>query len=532
MSNYLGKNEEATPQAVPPRNRRRLWLATGAAGLAGVVGLGAIGGAAVAGTPSLAALNWANAQSILTGDGTSPEGGHKDDKGHKGKGHEGKGHDGKGDWRGQNGQGQNGRSQNGQGQNTQGQNGRGQNAQGQNTQGQQATAVPCNRDALFAAINQANARQGGTLRLAAECTYELRAATGANALPPITSRITILGERSIIERAYSSTNAGTSLFRFFEVANGGHLTLRDVTLRNGMVSGAERGGAIAVRAGGEAVIENSTLTGNSALGATGTGGAVENAGITTLRNTKLALNNAASGGGALRSTGVLVVEKSLFEANKSVAPVTTSANHGGGAIESTGTATIRDTRFLGNESGGNGGALHTRGGAADIANSQFTANTAAASGGAIANEGGTQLRLREVTLLENTAAAVAGANRGGGGIFNGTESTVTALSGVQLTGNSASLGVGGGVSNLGDLAMSGGVFTGNQAGTTGGGIHNGATGEVTLLGTNVTLNQARIAGGGIHHLAAAGAATIDLQSRVTGNNSTNCAGRAIPNCQG
>jgi predicted outer membrane repeat protein len=392
--------------------------------------------------------------------------------------------------------------------------------------------VPCNPDALFAAINQANARQGGTLRLAPQCTYDLRSATGANALPPITSRITILGERSVIERAYGLPNAGTSLFRLFQVDNGGHLTLRDVTLRNGLVSAANRGGAILVQAGGEAVIENSTLTGNGAVGAAGTGGAVENAGTTTLRNTRLTLNQAAVGGGAVRSTGTLVVEESLFEANKSVAPVTGSATRGGGALESTGTATIREARFLGNESGGNGGALHAAGGSVEISESQFTANTAASSGGAIANEGGAQLRLREVTLLENTAVTVAGSTRGGGGIYNGPESTVTALSGVRLTGNSAHLGVGGGVANLGSLAVNGGEFTGNQAATTGGGIHNGPTGVVTLVGTNITLNQARSAGGGIHHLAPAESATVDLQSRVVGNNSTNCGGRAIRNCQG
>ncbi|WBB80187.1 hypothetical protein O7606_02015 [Micromonospora sp. WMMD882] len=510
MSNYLRKNDEAAPGAAPPRNRHRLWLATGAAGLASVVGLGAIGVVAATGAPRLTGLSWAGAQSVLTGDGTAPGGKHPEAGGQEGTpGDSRKGRPGE---KGEHGE-------------------HGQHGRGPGQPVEPTIPVPCNRDALFSAVTEANYRQyATTLHLAEGCTYDLRAATNGDALPPVTVRLTIIGKHSTIERAYGTPN--TTQFRLFHVANGGQLTLKGVTLRNGLVSGP--GGAVLVDAGGEAAIEHSTLTANAAVGLTGTGGAIQNNGITTLRHTRLTLNNAAISGGAVNNTGALLVEKSQFEANKSAAPVVLLVTPGGGAVRSTGTAVIRESRFLGNESGGNGGGLQVAGGVADVEKSEFALNTAAFSGGAIAVEGGALVRARKIKLVENTAVAATllGFTRGGGGIYNAANGTVN-LAGGKLVGNSAGVGNGGGILNLGALSVHDSHLAENQATLTGGGLYNGTAGVASLVRTTITLNQALVNGGGIFNAnGTANSVTLDVRSRVVENNPDNCAGTAITNCQG
>jgi polygalacturonase len=73
--------------------------------------------------------------------------------------------------------------------------------------------VRCNEQALKKAIKKANDHGGGTLSLARRCTYTITTPDNAgNALPVITSKITIYGNGSTIQR--SSTTA----FRIFQSA--------------------------------------------------------------------------------------------------------------------------------------------------------------------------------------------------------------------------------------------------------------------------------------------------------------------------
>ena len=65
--------------------------------------------------------------------------------------------------------------------------------------------VACHAGALVAAIHSANAGAADTLVLATDCTYTLRAVDnnnkGPNGLPVITSAMTIVGNRAVIERS-------------------------------------------------------------------------------------------------------------------------------------------------------------------------------------------------------------------------------------------------------------------------------------------------------------------------------------------
>ncbi len=148
--------------------------------------------------------------------------------------------------------------------------------------------------ALVKAINQANASPGAdTVALGKRCTYTLTAVNnnwyGPNGLPAIASNITIDGDGATIARGQTSSVPPFRLF--FVGANpsnadtldyvspgSGSLTLRDVTLTGGLAQGGDAiaggggagmGGAIFSQ--GHLAIDQTTLTGNEAVGGTSGG---------------------------------------------------------------------------------------------------------------------------------------------------------------------------------------------------------------------------------------------------------------------
>ncbi len=100
------------------------------------------------------------------------------------------------------------------------------------------TPVPCDTDALIAAITLANARGGATLDLAKDCTYLLTADLGGAGLPAITTPITLNGgKHTTIERA-----AAVDPFRILIVEAGGDLTLNHLTITGGETETFDDGG--------------------------------------------------------------------------------------------------------------------------------------------------------------------------------------------------------------------------------------------------------------------------------------------------
>ncbi len=144
----------------------------------------------------------------------------------------------------------------------------------------------CNASDLIAAINTANgASAADTITLLAGCTYSFSAANnywyGPNALPPISSTITIEGNGAVLQ------NTNTTRLRFFYVGadaastrtpgyntpGAGWLTLRNLTLLGGLAKGGDApgggggagmGGAIFNQ--GTLMLEEVTLRGNTARG--------------------------------------------------------------------------------------------------------------------------------------------------------------------------------------------------------------------------------------------------------------------------
>jgi hypothetical protein len=179
---------------------------------------------------------------------------------------------------------------------------------------------------LIADVNAANKGGGSNtvvLTAPASSPYVLTAVDntkdGATGLPMIKKSVTIVGNGDTIER---SSAAGTPVFRLFDVANGGSLTLQNLTLQNGNYN---QGGAIHNQ--GTLALSQVTVQNNTADGLPGAGGGIW-------------------------SNGSLTVQNSTFESN--VAENDFGGPAFGGAIYiAGGTANITDSAF-GNPNGGGG----------------------------------------------------------------------------------------------------------------------------------------------------------------------------------
>jgi len=154
--------------------------------------------------------------------------------------------------------------------------------------------------ALVAAITTANANgEADTITLAPGATYSLVAVDntpswGANGLPVVTSPITIEGNGAILERGAGAVGG----FRHLTIDGGGHLTVNDLTIRNGTTGTAgQDGGAVYVRSGTLAG-SGCTFTNNHCAGVC-LGGAIHlqaNDSVVDLRDSVLSGNSSAEGG--------------------------------------------------------------------------------------------------------------------------------------------------------------------------------------------------------------------------------------------
>ncbi|MBB5825456.1 hypothetical protein [Micromonospora carbonacea] len=494
MSNFLRKNHDAAGETTSRTRGRKLWLASGVAGLTGVVSLAGVGfatSAGAAGMDRLTDLKWSTAEQVAKDDGGygrderegRKERDERDERGGQRPGEDGKAEDGKGeDW---------GRVQ----------------------------EVPCNPDRLIAAITRANADNGGTLKLARGCTYTLTVnnGPGGSGLPPISQNITIKGEDSTLVRA-----ANAAPFRFFDVVSGGHLRLSDLTLTGG---NGLTGGAILVERGGTAEIAKSRLVNNDALAA---GGAIENEGTTVLDHSVLTNNTAILAGGAINNTGLLKVSDSKIAGN--------AAGAAGGAINNfTGTVVVHKTAITGNRSVGAGGGIASEGGIVNLDDTEVTDNTTGVTGGGIGVLN-SQLTLRHSTVARNASVG------GGGGIANTSglllSSTVT-IEDSKIAENLTDGIGGGGILNV-DLTPAGPGGTAsltvrnseivkNKA-TLGGGIRN-INGTVALTNAKIVNNTALAPNGGGGINTNTNITAVDPTTVIVGNRPNNCTG-TVTNCFG
>ena len=360
------------------------------------------------------------------------------------------------------------------------------------------------------------------------------------------------------------------------------LTITGSTFANNTValtgtgsSGGSGGAAVSVKGQGEnsqLTILDSTFSGNryddtedAVNGAYGGAIGVQNASV-TLNNVTLTGNtgdsgNQVQGGGYYQSVGSLNATQLKVTQNT----VTTSSNLMGAGLVLWGTSgSISDSEFTGNAATADGyalgGGLYLRGsrwgGESDlqfnIADTTFSGNSLIsksndAQGGGLyvkgdegnsnngTNDGSgdkngkVNVNLTDVTFDSNTVNG-ATASQGGALYVLGVDTSGTSapanaavtVTNSTFTGNKAegATGQGGAIYNAGTLTVSGGEFTGNEAGKYGGAIAGDVEGQGSLNITNATFTGNTSGAGGAIALWSDGikdAADHAITARFEGN---------------
>ncbi len=272
-------------------------------------------------------------------------------------------------------------------------------------------------DELIAAIKSANSAGGiNTIDLAVNIpsptpyTYDLAAVNnttnGANGLPVIDGRkenLTIIGHGDIIERVTD----GMAPFRLFDVAPGASLTLKDVTLRNGLAQGsgnAAEGGAIYNE--GTLMLAGVTIDNNLAQGSAGANGVVSKK---LHKGERIDGQNGgdAAGGGIWSSGDVTLDAGTILQNNRA------TGGNGGNAGALVGVRNKPDTLgTVGTGGGGFGGGLYEAGGTVSVAGATLSGNTATGGDGARYSDA-----IPYYDFYYGYYHASAGGAGGGGGVY-------------------------------------------------------------------------------------------------------------------
>jgi hypothetical protein len=321
------------------------------------------------------------------------------------------------------------------------------------------------------------------------------------------------------------------------------LVLENITITNGkaIVEGFvsdDGGGAILINNGATAELIDCILTSNSAPEQDG--GAIQNKGTLTVRNSIIDGNTAQNGGAihtnadSLNNVGVTKIVDSTLTNN--------TANISGGAIKHliNGTTEITGSTIANNTAGSGGGGVVGDGTelSVSITESTIRGNTAGSSGG------GVNIQLINSFTIENAVIEENIASNDGGGIEidSGLDAEVTILN--TTVQNNEATGNGGGVNAQGvvDVTLRGSVIRGNTAGNDGGGVNSflanffvdssiidgnnaGGTGgglnDVDLIrNSTISNNQAAGSGGGFF----TDTRSIVVNSTINGNQSDRSGG--------
>nr|WP_026189359.1 right-handed parallel beta-helix repeat-containing protein [Salinispora mooreana] len=376
------------------------------------------------------------------------------------------------------------------------------NSKGKKEKTPEGTPVPCDADALIAAITLANARGGATLNLATDCTYLLTTDIAGAGLPAITTPITLNGHtHTTIERA-----AAADPFRILTVNTGGDLTLNKIKITGGQLDGD--GGGILVNPGGQLTAKHSEIVRN--IAGDNLGGGISNRGTTTIKDSTVSHNTAALEGGGINNAGLLTIKGSTITHN-------TAAVLGGGLVSRNGTVDISESTIAANQA--ETGGLILIGGTSTVTDTHITKNTASLVGGVGVSAG--QHTLRRVTVDHNTATA------DGGGVFVDVGTPLVVED--SIIANNTSDSNGGGIENVGETVLRRTKIVNNRAGNNGGGILNQTFGTLTLYATKVVKNTAANNGGGIFNQG-----VVELNTAtgtvVIKNRPNNCVD--VPGCAG
>ncbi|WP_178984617.1 beta strand repeat-containing protein [Winogradskyella helgolandensis] len=306
--------------------------------------------------------------------------------------------------------------------------------------------------------------------------------------------------------------------RIFNISSG-VVVLNDLALINGL---EVDGGAMYI-SNALVTINDSSITGNTANGASGSGGGIFNdvGGVLVVNNSEISNNTANRAGGGIEDNSgaglaITLLNVALNDNNAGVAPATAAPGNGGGLhITGAGSAIVTGGTVSGNVAGKEGGGLWNGSGVLDVVDVTITENSAvgdATGGGGIYNNGNGTINISAGTILSGNIASGATPGGRGGAIFNNTDGVLNLANGLAITGNYASR-AGGAIedNSNGNLILSGVTLTGNAAGVdiglgnaitpnpgNGGAVHLSGTTNATISGfSTVSNNYAAKEGGGL-----------------------------------
>lgn len=373
----------------------------------------------------------------------------------------------------------------------------------------QANASPGD-DTIQFDSTQFGSAQTITLSTTGQMSYTQNAKLTING--PGTGLLTIAGN--------ATASATNRIFNFSVTGATPTIEIKNLTLANGLLSGANNGGAI-LNADEVLSISNVVFSGNKTA-STGLGGAVAvSSGFSTFTNCSF-IGNQTTGtgnGGAIGSstTGANIsIDSCTFTNNAS--------GGAGGAIQggSTITIIIANSTFSGNTAVTTGGALNLGAGSSTITNTTFTNNKSTTAGGAISLPStGATAKIQSSSFTGNMATTT------GGAINTGSTSATLMLTSDTFTSNTAT-GAGGAINTASSatVTMNSSTFDKNTSASTGGGLNAASSITLTVDTCTFTNNKATIGGGLRFANISATNITVNY-STVSGNLTTTSGGGGL-----
>ena len=227
-------------------------------------------------------------------------------------------------------------------------------------------------------------------------------------------------------------------------------------------SASNDGGGIYQTTGTIEVVNGSTINHNQATNSGG-GVYVDDSGSTfNLTDSEVSHNFATHDGGGLLNVGSMTIQTGTIRHNV----ISRTGSQGGGVLNGGGTLILYNSEVSENYSDDEGGGVHSflsAGGTTTISQTVIMSNSAKNKGGGLYNVAGTTT-IEATTFSGNSATAGSG-----GGIFNNFG--IILMNNSTLVKNHAAI-TGGGLDDDGfDSVIKNSTFSGNDAGTAGGGMH-------------------------------------------------------------
>ncbi|MCL2115137.1 MAG: hypothetical protein FWH29_02825 [Methanobrevibacter sp.] len=303
-------------------------------------------------------------------------------------------------------------------------------------------------------------------------------------------------------------------------ATGGTLVVDNSTLSNN--TAVDSGGSIYSKANNVSITNNSTLSNNTA--SNGSGGAVYHDGAGVLDVVGSVLNNntaGVSGGGIYSESNETSIINSNLNNNSA------GTDYGGAVYQNSatgGTLVVDNSTLSNNTADVSGGSIYSNADNVSITDNSILSNNTASngSGGAVYHNGTGTLDVVDSILNNNTAGV------SGGAIYS--ESNETSIINSNLNNNTASTDNGGAIyqnsSTGGTLNVSESVLNGNTASVSGGAIYSNAE-ETTIFGSTMSNNAANTGTGGAIHQESPNSGFLDVSDSDFDNNFAGIDGGSI-----